>query len=317
MTRLLARCCLLVGSCRFARRRSDPGESRGGAQKRGAAPGGYSARQASDIRPIAPAVPPAQQCSVRRPQAVLPAMPQQPEWAGADDARRAEVDRRRAAILGSAQRQGQAVRMQVPAVGLRRRLRRSESAGGIRGRMPRASIKYAQPDKGLYHVEKLVSVLPRRGRAASRRRSCRIPSWASTGFATARRSYSFEANKKQVTVNAAAAGDAGQGDRRRAAAVHVRREGRDDQSPLLDSRAGGCSRAIRPRKTSTGSKPFPSRGRTRRTSRRCGSCSTRQDYLPESLEIFAPNLRSAAERRPADVCVFQARGARTRRQLPT
>jgi TIGR03009 family protein len=62
------------------------------------------------------------------------------------------------------------------------------------------AIKYAQPDKGLYRVEKLVSILPPANPGDKPQEVVQNPDVGEHWICDGEKVYSFEANKKQVTV---------------------------------------------------------------------------------------------------------------------
>ena len=73
-------------------------------------------------------------------------------------------------------------------MGLRKRL--AQSADGQRrdATYAEGSIKYAQPDKGLFHVEKLVSdSAPNQPGGQPQEIVAESRNWASTGFATGKK----------------------------------------------------------------------------------------------------------------------------------
>jgi TIGR03009 family protein len=63
------------------------------------------------------------------------------------------------------------------------------------------AIKYAQPDKGLYHVEKLVAVMPPAAPGDKPQQVEQNPDLGEHWVCDGEKIFSFEANKKQVTVS--------------------------------------------------------------------------------------------------------------------
>src|SRR5207244_2040769 len=62
------------------------------------------------------------------------------------------------------------------------------------------TIKYAQPDKGLFHVERLVSILPPNQAGGKPQEIAQAEELGEHWICNGEKIYSFEANKKQVTV---------------------------------------------------------------------------------------------------------------------
>lgn len=62
------------------------------------------------------------------------------------------------------------------------------------------TIKYAQPDKGLFHVERLVSILPPNQAGGQPQKIEQSAELGEHWICDGQKVYSFEANKKQVTV---------------------------------------------------------------------------------------------------------------------
>ena len=62
------------------------------------------------------------------------------------------------------------------------------------------AIKYAQPDKGLFHVEKLVAVMPPADPTKPAQQVVQNPELGEHWVCDGQKIFSFEANKKQMTV---------------------------------------------------------------------------------------------------------------------
>lgn len=168
----------------------------------------YPARPGGDIRPLPPGAaplppqmaPPGQFGAIS-PASALPAMPQEPEWSKQmNAAERKWVDD----ILQYWEQRSDKVKV------FECRFRRWDYDGGwvdpASGRRhPRTfaegSIKYAQPDKGLYHVEKLVAVMPPKAAGEKTQEVVQNPELGEHWVCDGEKIFSFEANKKQVTVN--------------------------------------------------------------------------------------------------------------------
>jgi len=158
---------------------------------------GYPARPASDTQPIiepGPGAPP------RVAQPVVPQMPQAPEWAARmtpeehkwiDDVLRFwESTSGKVKIFECKfQKWDYENGWLNPADGKRRERTYAEG-----------TIKYQQADKGLFRVEKLVSVLPPNQTGGQPQMIEQSPELGEHWICDGQKVYSFEANKKQVTV---------------------------------------------------------------------------------------------------------------------
>jgi TIGR03009 family protein len=171
----------------------------------GRAQGAYPVRTAADNRPVAPTTnnnlaPPQVQIGNQGAPAVIPATPQQPEWAGRmppeelkwiDDVLRAwETRSDKVKIFECSFQRWDYDGGWVDAGGKRHPRMYAEG-----------DIKYAQPDKGLYHVVKLVSVMPPNDGGAKPQEVIQNPELGEHWICDGEQIYSFEASKKQVTVN--------------------------------------------------------------------------------------------------------------------
>ncbi len=145
------------------------------------------------------------------------------------------------------------------------------------------AIKYAQPDKGLFHVERLVSILPPNqagGQAQKIEQSAELGEhWICDG----NKIYSFEANKKQVTVTP----------------LPPQMRGKAIADGPLPFMFGAQAETIKARYWIHGLPDGPAGKykleavpKSREDAQNFKSVIIvldQQDYLPESLQIFAPN----------------------------
>ncbi len=168
----------------------------------------YPTRQASDIRPLPAGVTPI------GPQGVAPAapgfnpaaqpippMPQQPEWAAKMSVEEQKwIDD----VLKFWETRSDKVKI------FECKFRRWDYDGGFvdpaTGKrntrtFAEGSIKYAQPDKGLYHVERLIAVMPPAKQGDKPQEVVQNPDLGEHWVCDGEKIYSFEANKKQVSVS--------------------------------------------------------------------------------------------------------------------
>jgi len=160
----------------------------------------YPVRPVSDTQPIVNQ-PIAEPGAPGRPaQPVLPPMPQQPEWAA-----RMSLEEQKWIDQVLHYWESTSSKIKVfeckfqkwdyengwlnPANNQRRERTYAEGA-----------IKYAQPDKGLFRVEKLVSVLPPNQTGAAAQEILQSAELGEHWICDGAKIFSFEANKKQVTV---------------------------------------------------------------------------------------------------------------------
>jgi len=148
-------------------------------------------------------------------------------------------------------------------------------------------IKYAQPDKGLYHVEKLVSILP----GAAGQPPQQVVQSAELGehwICDGEKVYSFEANKKQITVTP----------------LPAEMRGKAIADGPLPFMFGAKAETIKARywihglvadpndankKNKYWLEAVPKSRQDAQNFKTVRIVLDKQDYLPESLEIFAPN----------------------------
>jgi TIGR03009 family protein len=306
MTRLLcAGCCLIVVVCptvvraqastnaggpsRYAQAPTPaaPQAAAGGQQTGGQAATSQAAdsvRQASDVRPITP--PGFSGPGPIPQQPLLPAMPQQPEWAVRITP---EEEKWIDSVLTYWEARSDKIKL------FECRFQRWDYDGGFvdadQKRQPRmyaeGVIKYSQPDKGLYHVEKLVSVLP--GQPGQKPQFiAQNPELGEHWVCDGQRVYSFEANKKQVTETPLPP------DMRGKAIA-------DGPLPFMFGAKAETIKArywihglvARPDDKSKENKYWleavPRSRQDAQNFKMVRIVLDKEDYLPESLEIFAPN----------------------------
>jgi TIGR03009 family protein len=240
----------------------------------------YPARPVSDAQPIIEPNPAAQN---RAAQPVVPPMPQQPDWAARmtpeeqkwiDDVLRYWEARSAKIKLfeGKFQKWDYENGWLNPANGQRRERTYAEGA-----------IKYAQPDKGLFRVEKLVSVLPPNQPGGAAQEVLQSPELGEHWICDGEKIYSFEANKKQVTVTPLP--------------PHMRGQAiADGPLPFM---FGARAESIKARYWIHGLADGPpgkykleAVPKSREDAQNFKSVIIvldQQDYLPDSLQIFAPN----------------------------
>jgi TIGR03009 family protein len=150
-------------------------------------------------------------------------------------------------------------------------------------------VKYAQPDKGLYRVEKLVLVQPPAQPGQPPQQLEQNPDLGEHWICDGEKVYSFEANKKQVTVNPLPA-------EMRGKAIA------DGPLPFMFGAKAETIKArywIRGLVAEPGDKSkenkywleaVPKSRQDAQNFKQVRIVLDKQDFLPESLEIFAPNF---------------------------
>jgi TIGR03009 family protein len=149
-------------------------------------------------------------------------------------------------------------------------------------------IKYAQPDKGLYHVEKLVSVMPPAAGEAKPQEIVQNPELGEHWVCDGQQVYSFEANKKQVSVTP----------------LPPQMRGKAIADGPLPFMFGAKAETIKARywihglvaspddvakKNKYWLEAVPKSREDAQNFKQVRIVLDQQEYLPESLEIFAPN----------------------------
>jgi TIGR03009 family protein len=241
----------------------------------------YAARQASDVQPIVePAVPRGGPAAVPQP-GIAPVAPQVPEWAGRMTA---EENKWVDDVLKYWEARSDKVKL------FECKFQRWDYDGGFIGpnqqRQPRTysegAIKYAQPDKGLFKIEKLVSVLP----GANGGPPQNIPQNPELGehwICDGKKIISFEANKKQVVETQ----------------LPPEMQGRAITDGPLPFMFGARAETIKARYWVRGLpngpekkywlEAVPKSREDAQNFKQVRIVLDQQDYLPESLEIFSPN----------------------------
>jgi TIGR03009 family protein len=208
MTRLSLRCCCLFVALSPGLAQAQPAPGSASAMQQGAKAVSPAPQQpVQRIQAVAPNGGPPARTAVRpatdiqpivQPQAVPP-IPQPPEWAVRMPESEAKwIDD----VLHYWEARSDKVKL------FECKFQRWDYEGGFvdaeGNRQPRmfaeGSIKYAQPDKGLYHVEKLVAVMPPAKPADKPQYVVQNPELGEHWICDGEKVYSFEANKKQVTV---------------------------------------------------------------------------------------------------------------------
>jgi TIGR03009 family protein len=240
----------------------------------------YPARPASDVQPI---VEPAPGAPGRAVQPVLPPVPQQPEWAA-----RMTPDEQK--WIDDVLRYWETTSSKVKAFECKFQKWDYENGWldpATGQRSPRTfaegAIKYAQPDKGLFHVEKLVSILPPAQPGGDPQQVAQAQELGEHWVCDGQKIYSFEAVKKQVTVTPLPPGMRGQ-------AIA------DGPLPFM---FGARAETIKARYWIHGLPDGPkgkywleAAPKSREDAQNFKSIRIvldQQDFLPESLQIFAPN----------------------------
>lgn len=240
----------------------------------------YPARPASDVQPI---IEPGAAAQNRGVQPVLPPMPQPPEWAARmtpeeqkwiDDVLRFwETTSGKVKLFECKfQKWDYENGWLNPANGQRRERTYAEG-----------TIKYAQPDKGLFRVEKLVSVLPPNQAGGEPQLVLQNPELGEHWICDGQKVYSFEANKKQVTVTE----------------LPPQMRGQAIADGPLPFMFGARAETIKARYWVHGLPDGPkgkywleAAPKSREDAQNFKSIRIildQQDFLPESLQIFAPN----------------------------
>ncbi len=243
----------------------------------------YPARQTSDVQPIGqPIVQPAGvNPGPAVPPAIVPAIPQAPEWAGrmtpeeikwTDD------------VLRFWETRSDKVKL------FECKFQRWDYDGGFvaanQQRHPRTYskgiIKYAQPDKGLFKIEELVLISP--GNAgAPPQQVVQNPELGEHWICDGENVLSFEANKKQVTVTP----------------LPPAMRGRAIADGPLPFMFGAQAETIKARYWIHGLpggpegkywlEAVPKSRQDAQNLKQVRIVLDKQDFLPESLEVFAPN----------------------------
>jgi TIGR03009 family protein len=219
--------------------------------------------------------------------AVAPAMPQQPQWAAQMSIEEQKwID----SVLMYWEARSDKVKL------FECKFQRWDYDGGFvdanQKRHPRTYaegvIKYAQPDKGLYHVEKLVSILPPAKPGEKEQQVVQNPELGEHWICDGEKVYSFEANKKQVTVTP----------------LPPEMRGKAIADGPLPFMFGAKADTIKARywihglvaapddKTKENKYWLEAVPKSRQDAQNFKTVRIvldQQDYLPESLEIFAPN----------------------------
>ena len=260
------------------------------AQRGGVAQGTYPVRVASETRPITPPVAagPIGPTTVQGDaQAVLPLMPQQPEWVSLMTAEEQKwIDD----VLMFWEQRSSDIKL------FECNFQRWDYDGGwvdtSGKRHPRTyaegTIKYAQPDKGLYHVEKLVSIMPPAEGSTKPQEVVQNPDLGEHWVCDGEQIFSFEANKKQVTVSPLPPNMRGQ-------AIA------DGPLPFMFGAKAQTIKArywIRGLAAAPGDKSktnkywleaIPKSRQDSQNFKMVRIVLDKEKYLPESIEIFAPN----------------------------
>lgn len=260
------------------------------AQRGGVAQGNYPVRAASDNRPLSPPAVAAQAgpANVRADaQAVLPLMPQQPEWVALLTAEELKwIDD----VLMFWEQRSSDVKL------FSCEFQRWDYDGGwvdsTGKRHPRTyakgTIKYAQPDKGLYQVKTLVSIMPPAEGATKPQEVVQNPDLGEHWVCDGEQIFSFEASKKQVTVNPLPPNMRGQ-------AIA------DGPLPFMFGAKAQTIKArywIRGLAAAPGDKSkenkywleaIPKSRQDAQNFKMVRIVLDKEKYLPESIEIFAPN----------------------------
>jgi TIGR03009 family protein len=217
------------------------------------------------------------------PQAVLPPMPQQPEWAARmtadehkwiDDVLRFwEARSDKIKIFECKFQKWDYENGWVNPANNQRR-ERTYAEG---------TIKYAQPDKGLFHVERLVSILPPQQPGGKPQEIEQAADLGEHWICDGQKIYSFEANKKQVTVTP----------------LPAEMRGKAIADGPLPFMFGARAETIKARywvhglaADKPGQYKLEAAPKSREDAQNFRSVIivlNEADYLPESLQIFAPN----------------------------
>ena len=283
MTRLLSGSSffllLVCPAAGLAQTNTNPGASSRFAPPAAAQAAPYSARPASDVQPIVQpgGVAPG---PVMQP-AVAPAMPQQPEWvARMSPEEQKWIDD----VLRFWESRSEKVKL------FECKFQKWDYDGGFldanQKRHPRTYaegvIKYAQPDKGLFHVEKLVSVLPGQP-GQPPQQIVQNPELGEHWVCDGNKIFSFEANKKQVTETP----------------LPPAMRGKAIADGPLPFMFGARAETIKARYWIHGLpdgpqgkywlEAVPKSREDAQNFKQVRIVLDQKDYLPESLEIFAPN----------------------------
>jgi TIGR03009 family protein len=241
----------------------------------------YPARPVSDLQPIIEPGAPAAPTGAAQP--ALPPMPQQPEWA-------ARMTPQEQKWIDDVLSYWEATSAKIkvfeckfqkwdyengfldPANGRRRERTYAEG-----------TIKYAQPDKGLFRVEKLVSVIPPNQPGGQPQEILQSPEMGEHWICDGAKIYSFEANKKQVTVTP----------------LPAEMRGKAIADGPLPFMFGARAETIKARYWIHGLpdgppekyklEAIPKSREDAQNFKAVIIILDKQDYLPESLQIFAPN----------------------------
>jgi TIGR03009 family protein len=150
-------------------------------------------------------------------------------------------------------------------------------------------IKYAQPDKGLYHVEKLVAVMPPAAVGQKPQEIVQNPDLGEHWICDGQRVFSFEASKKQVTETP----------------LPAEMRGKAIADGPLPFMFGAKAETIKARywihalvaapddeskKNKYWLEAVPQSRQDAQNFKMVRIVLDKQDFLPESLEIFAPNF---------------------------
>lgn len=145
------------------------------------------------------------------------------------------------------------------------------------------TIKYAQPDKGLFRVEKLVSVMPPNQPGGAAQEILQSPEMGEHWICDGEKIWSFEANKKQVNITP----------------LPPQMRGQAIADGPLPFMFGARAETIKARYWVHGLPGGPqgkywleAAPKSREDAQNFKSIRIvldQQDYLPESLQIFAPN----------------------------
>ena len=215
--------------------------------------------------------------------AIAPAMPQPPEWAGRMSPEEAKwIDD----VLRFWETRSDKVKL------FECKFQRWDYDGGFvdpAGKRHSRSyaegvIKYAQPDKGLYRVEKLILVQPPAQAGQPPQQVVQNPDLGEHWICDGTKVYAFEANKKQVTVNP----------------LPVEMQGKAIADGPLPFMFGAKAQTIQARYWIHGLtggpenkywlEAVPKSRQDAQNFKQVRIILDKQDFLPESLEIFAPNF---------------------------
>jgi TIGR03009 family protein len=218
---------------------------------------------------------------------VAPAMPQQPEWV---TRMTVEEEKWIDSVLRFWESRSDKVKL------FECKFQRWDYDGGYveanQKRHPRmyaeGVVKYQQPDKGLYRVEKLVSIMPPDSAGGKPQEIVQNPDLGEHWICDGEKVYSFEANKKQVTV----------------VPLPPEMRGKAIADGPLPFMFGAKAETIKARywihglvaapddaskKDKYWLEAVPKSRQDAQNFKQVRIVLDKQEYLPESLEIFAPN----------------------------